>query len=368
MAKHRYKLLDDSIAIDAAKIGLDELKKESLELIQQDRKEVVNNILKIAKETYSDMIIQHKKTRNYTKLDWGAYQTIVSRLADAYRGTTINYRTYIRTENGEVHIQSFEGEVAESFYQKIGKGKKGRLVLSSDKILTSNNTKKEVGIEELFERHKKHIMSGLHKVDTNNTSNIDSPTSDLNSGLYVARYWVIKKFNDHWEDARFYSRKRKNKLNLLRTVYNTGWLYQFFDATIQKLYPKIWEDGSAVSTSFVSGNAFQGKFFSKEIFATDNISGYRSGDVNDDSLMIQKQIKGDGASVVNWNSITRILKAIIIAAEMEKNTAPSENQKLIKVLDNLFTTKNAELITQNQINKAISDLIYLEIFDEKVWL
>lgn len=237
----------------------------------------------------------------------------------------INYRLYIR--NGDISNVRIV-DIPEDQLMKIVErsGNTLRLKRTLDNIASSYNNSET---QKLFDQHFANIKRSLKFHGGNNFLVPVGRISDLVSGPEGVG-------NLYWQTD-----STRGKSAYTPKLFNRGWIYQAFDATVNSLYKKD-EDFESVSSQ-----SFRHEYFLNQL-KYDNLVGFKGGDVG------LNQIKSNMASLMNITTLIDYLKILeeILMVENYSNKAELKQKILTSFTEN---TNLSEMLTQ-RVEQVVDDL------------
>lgn len=255
-----------------------------------------------------------------------AYSTIMG-MRSLLLGTqeNINYRLYIRNgDMSNVRVVDITEEQLMSVVERSGNTL--RLKKALDGISQSyNNTE----IQKLFDQHFANIQRSLKHISGNNFVVPVGRISDLISGPEGIG-------NLYWQTD-----STRGKSAYTPKLFNRGWIYQAFDATINTLYKQ--------STDFesVSSQSFRHEYFMNQL-KYDNVVGFKGGDVG------LNQIKSNVASLMSITTLINYLRIIeeILTPENYNNKMELKQ----KILTNFTENTNLSQMLNDRVDQIVDDL------------
>lgn len=283
-----------------------------------------NNIQTLRKQLEMAKAGNKNARTNLTPMMRTAYAFVMNfRTALLGSSEEISYRLYVRGEDiNTVRVYNLKEKDFLKYVERSGNSL--RLKRSLDAIDASYQDKRA---EKLFEMHFANISNSLRHVSGNNFVAPIDKVSDITTQYNGHLYWQK-------------SATKKGPHPYTPKKFNRGWIYQAFEATIQKLY----ETGEEQITP----EQFRKEYFLHQL-KFDNVVGFKGGDVG------LNQIKSNMANLID---ITTLIKYLLIIEDI-LNPAEYNNVTLLKqkILQEFTETGVVSQSMQQALNKGISQLL-----------
>lgn len=281
--------------------------QDSQELIYDkiiETRKKVNDLLKQLEGAQFDEKKSHRR-RNLTKNMKEAYRLIMQIRTDFLgEGEKISYRLYLRGEDiNKVKIVDINEETLLKLVERSGNELRLRRTFKNIESIESNSR-----TQELFNQHFQSISRSLKPVEHGYVVPFSKVRDVVKTRVGSSLYWQ----KDSTSGKSAYTPK----------IWNRGWIYQAFDATINSLYNEN-------SNIVIEESEFRFTYFNKHL-VYDNVVGFKGGDVG------VTQIKSNMASLVN---ITTLIKYLKIIQDILNFNNFSNEQALVEYIKKNFTNK-----------------------------
>lgn len=259
--------------------------------------------------------------KNLTPMMKSAYMTIMG-FRNSLLGTTetISYRIYIRGNDiNSVSIVNLTEEQLMKYVERSGNSL--RLKRNLDKVTQLEHDAKA---EALFQAHFANISRSLvHKHGNNFVVPYEEVSDVVSSQIGSALYWQE-------------SATKQGPHPYTPKMFNRGWIYQAFDATIYSLSQN--HDISTVTTATT-----RQEYFTNQL-KYDNVVGFKGGDVG------LNQIKSNMANLMNITTLISYLTIIIDILSPENYVKKEDlKQKILQEFTETGQISNAANITVNNV-------------------
>ena len=269
--------------------------------------------------------------KNLTENMKAAYITIMNvRKLLLGNNANIQYRLYVRGNNiDNVKIVDMNENQLMQLIQRSGNDLRLRRTFANIDALQENTE-----IQQLFDQHFTNISRSLKHVDGNN---------------YVVPFDRVKDvIRSRVDQSNLYWQNKngpRGKSAYSPKLFNRGWIYQAFDATVAELY--------ANDNTSVSEEQFRFAYFNRHL-RYDQTVGFKGGDVG------LNQIKSNMANLINITTLINyldVINDILTPSNFQNSTALAQHIK------NEFTTQEnlSEDIAQfvNQTAEKLYSLLTL---------
>ncbi len=264
--------------------------QDSQEIVSQKIFELTNyvdQILKLLKEaTMSKQGSRNPARKNLTPIMKNAYQLIMEfRTALLGEKEEIKYRLYVR---GEKISDTYVIDIPESKLMELVERSGNTLRLKrilDDSLRAFQNS----NLQSIFDEHFQTIFAHFIQVKKNNFVVPFYNVSDL-FGVRTSAP------NLYWQEDT-----TKGKSAYTPKMFNRGWIFQAFDATVYDLYSDI----NLEEVNSINESRFREIYFKKNL-AYDNVIGFKGGDVG------LNQIKSNAANLMSAHSLIEYLENIQI--------------------------------------------------------
>lgn len=307
--------------------------EDSQELIYQKIIETRNKVKNLLEKLENARFAEKKsnRRRDLTKNMKEAYRLIMQIRTDFLgEGEKISYRLYVRGESiDKVTIVDINEETLLKLVERSGNELRLKRTFKNIENIESN-----ARVQELFNQHFQSISKSLKPVEHGYVVPFKKVRDVVKTRVGSSLYWQ----KDSTRGKSAYTPK----------IWNMGWIYQAFDATVNSLYG---EDSNII----IRDEEFRFSYFNKHL-VYDNVIGFKGGDVG---LM---QIKSNMASLINITTLINYLK--IIQDILNFNNF-SNKQELIEYIKKFFTNKEnltdeLNIIIEKRVDALLS---ILEKFD-----
>ena len=237
----------------------------------------------------------------------------------------ISYRLYIRNgDMSNVRVVDISEDQLMSMVERSENTLRLKKTLN-DIDSSYNNTE----IQKLFDQHFANIQRSLKHISGNNFAVPVGRISDLVSGPEGVG-------NLYWQ-----TNNTRGKSAYTPKLFNRGWIYQAFDATINSLYKK------SLDFESVSSQSFRHEYFMNQL-KYDNVIGFKGGDVG------LNQIKSNMASLMSITTLISYLKILeeILTPENYNNKAELKQKILISFTENT----NLSQMLSDRVDQVVDDL------------
>lgn len=271
-----------------------------------------------------DLILakSYKNRNNLTANMKNAYVSIMKfRTFLLGENQTINYRIYLRSDSlNTVRVIDITEEELMKHVERSGNVL--RLKRNFDNIEQSFNNLK---VQKLFDEHFQNVSRSLKHISGNN---FVVPFNNVRD-IIQSRVGVD---NLYWQTDN-----GRGKSAYTPKMFNRGWIYQAFDATLYEFYGNNKEEQ-------ISDQQFRYSYFKKHL-AYDNVKGFRGGDVG------LTQIKSNMAQLIN---ITTLINYLDIINTILTPESFSNSQELSNYIQQNFT--NQEELISNDISVIVDQV------------
>lgn len=322
--------------------------KETLNLIDRDLKKYKQDIDKIlGKLQRWDRRLSNENKELYLK---EAYIKIMEfRTYLLGEDNRIQYRLYIRDDKNNdltsVQIVNINEEQLMSIVNRDGTSLRLKRNLDAVKKEQYQDFKRQ----QVFNKHMGNISKGLEHPSR-------SPNNYVVTQGVIEKYAKTKQYGKNGKllaiglsNLAYQEDNKAGKSAYTLKLFNRGWIYQAFDATVEEFDQK--------TTGFsenVSLDEFHKKYFTESL-DYDNVVGFKGGDVG------LTQIKANMAALMSKTTLIKYLKIIQNALDMKiKGVNVNSEEELANYLLSHFMTGKIEKIQINyaiqQIDNAIKNL------------
>ena len=326
MGDFDFSQLEQEILEESSTIFSGESQKD----IQKKIQTFSNTIKKLRVGLEAAQANNKNARKNLTYMMKQSYSTIMGFRTSLFgEQETITYRIYVRGENiNSVNVVNLTESQIMKYVERSGNTL--RLKRALDGIEEQN---RDAEVETLFQKHFANISRSLVHKHGNNFVVPYSNVSDVVSGQAgSALYWQKSATKD---GPHPYTPK----------MFNRGWIYQAFDATIMALMEQE-EDITKVSTQ-----TFRREYFVNQL-KFDNVTGFKGGDVG------LNQIKSNMANLMNLKTLIKYLK--IIEEILDPINYTNKEELKLKILqefsENNTITENANTILDTIVDRLLSSL------------
>lgn len=273
----------------------EELLKEVGDIFANESQEIINQRLNLVKgklealkttlvdATQSTGVQRTNARKNLTSVMKIAYQVIMGvRTLLLGANQKITYRLYIKGQNGHIRVVDITEEQLMNVTERSGNTL--RLKRQLDNI---DNVFNNSDIQTLLDTHFNNIINSF---DINGKAN------------YTVKMGVIGEFGDPPNLVWPIDLNGVGKSWRTPKIFNLGWIYQAFDATIYDLY--MAQKDHMMENFTISTEDFRRSYFVDHL-KYDNVVGFKGGDVG------LNQIKGNMASLINATTLIKYLDIIL---------------------------------------------------------
>lgn len=256
----------------------------------------------------------------------------------------IQYRLYIRGDNGDDLTDVQIVNLNEKQLMTIVNRDRTSLRLKQNLDAVKNEQYNDFKRQQIFNKHMGNISTGL-----------EHPSRSPNN--YVVTQDVIKRYAKiHKRDVdgnllaiglpnlAYQDDTTKGKSAYTLKLFNRGWIYQAFDATVEDF------DANGQNLEIVTLDDFHKKYFTDSL-NYDNVVGFKGGDVG------LAQIKANAAALMSKTTLVKYLTIIQDALNQKiKGQDSKSSEELTKYLVSQFKEGEIEDSVYNYATKQIQNL------------